>query len=143
VLRHLASGYRSILDFTQTLKKTFKKMFFCKNSLKIFVLYLISILGWYNKTFIVIVMRWTSKLSVTRDKGNMLHCTGCRNTQVLFKLTEILWDRQFCRMSQDVGKLRCGITQVPYLTCPWENRPHLVFIAVYVLQIKIWFEIVL
>jgi hypothetical protein len=43
------------------------------------------------------------------DKGNMSHCTGCRNTQVLFKLTEILWDRQF--LSDVTG---CRKTQVWY-----------------------------
>ena len=36
-------------------------------------------------------------------------CTGCRNTLVLFWLTEILWDYKFCLDSQDVGKLRCQI----------------------------------
>ena len=48
----------------------------------------------------------------TKDWANMFDCTGCRNTQVLFQLTEILWDYKFCRMSQDVGKLRCRIAQV-------------------------------
>jgi hypothetical protein len=46
-------------------------------------------------------------------------CTGCRNTlvsqkyygiiNVLFWLTEILWDYKFWLDSQDVGKLRCQI----------------------------------
>ena len=40
----------------------------------------------------------------------MSDCTGCRITQVLFILTELLWDHKFL---SDVGKLRCRIAQVP------------------------------
>ena len=43
-----------------------------------------------------------------RDQGNVSDCTGCRNTQVLFYLTQLLWDHKFF-----VGKLRCRIAQVP------------------------------
>ena len=30
-----------------------------------------------------------------RSQGNVSDCTGCRNTQLLYQLTEILWDHEF------------------------------------------------
>jgi pyruvate/2-oxoacid:ferredoxin oxidoreductase beta subunit len=41
------------------------------------------------------------------DRGNALDCTGCRNTQVLSYLTEILWDNNI--LSDVTG---CQKTQV-------------------------------
>ena len=45
----------------------------------------------------------------------------CWNTQVLFQLTEILQDHKFCRISQDVGKLRYRIAQVPLYSSIFKN----------------------
>ena len=42
----------------------------------------------------------------------MSDCTGCRNTQVLFMLTELLWDHDF--LSDVTG---CRKTQVSDCTC--------------------------
>ena len=41
-------------------------------------------------------------------EGNVSDCTGCRKTQVIFQLTEILWDHKF--LSDVTG---CQIAQVP------------------------------
>jgi hypothetical protein len=46
-----------------------------------------------------------------REMGGVV--LGCRNTQVLFQLTKYFGTINFCQMSQDVGKLRCRIAQVP------------------------------
>jgi hypothetical protein len=52
---------------------------------------------------------FSSSESVSRDQEvleNVSDCTGCRNTEVLFYLTEILWDYKFlsdvtgCRKTQ-------------------------------------------
>jgi len=57
-----------------------------------------------------------------RDQGNVLDCTGCQNTQVLFQLTEMLWDHKFlsdvtgCRKTQVSDCTNSTVYCINYVT---------------------------
>ena len=66
------------------------------------------------RTFLVV--QWNlSNPTHLKDQGNVSDCTRCRNTQVLFFFTELLWDHKFflnvtgCRKTQasDCNKFHC------------------------------------
>ena len=54
----------------------------------------------------MLYIQWNLSNPTPRDQGNVSDCTGWRNTQVLFMLTELLWDHKFlsdvtgCRKTQ-------------------------------------------
>ena len=60
--------------------------------------------------FFILDIQWNlSNPTHQGDQGNVSDCTGCRNTQVLFILTELLWDHKFlsdgtgCQENSGVG----------------------------------------
>ena len=48
----------------------------------------------FNSVKTVSILIYNVYTDTPRDQGNVSDCTGCQNTQVLFQLTEILWDRK-------------------------------------------------
>jgi len=44
-----------------------------------------------------------------RNQGKVSGCTGCRNTQVLFQLIEILWDHTFL---SNVETIRATVPEI-------------------------------
>jgi hypothetical protein len=69
-------------------------------------------------------IRHCSGTCLTRHtKGPWSDCTGCRNTQVLFQLTELLWDHKFLSDVTGCWKTQVsdctGYTVYTYL-CNWQ-----------------------